>query len=158
MILSSSKRAHMVNEINTVANNFGFTFIEGRNNNRAYEFVLSGNNVNYIVIVSAGTGNNSDLITFKDMNTDGFFRVFLSNHEQIAQFISCVWINYLVNGESMCKVSKISGWKRNNFAVLAYGSQMILHKNVLQQAMIRDMLKVVNATIDREGRLIINLD
>lgn len=155
MILSSVRRAYVVNEVSKVANNFGLTFIEGQSSNRTYDFVLSGNNINYLIIVIADTGNNSDLVTFKDMNSGSFFRVSLHNYEQLTQFISLIWINYLTSGESMCKVAKPKGWKRNYVAILAYGSQMAIHKNVLQQAMIRNMVNVVNAEINREGKLII---
>lgn len=155
MILSSVRRAYVVNEVSKVANNFGLTFIEGQSSNRTYDFVLSGNNINYLIIVIAGTGNNSDLVTFKDMNSGSFFRVSLNNYEQLTQFISLIFINYLVSGESMCKVAKPKGWKRNHIAILAYGCKMVIHKNVLQQAMIRNMVNVVNAEIDREGKLII---
>lgn len=155
MILSSVRRAYVVNEVSKVANNFGLTFIEGQSSNRTYDFVLSGNNINYLIIVIAGTGNNSDLVTFKDMNSGSFLRVSLNNYEQLTQFISLIFINYLVSGESMCKVAKTKGWKRNHVDILAYGCKMVIHKNVLQQAMIRNIVNVVNAEINREGKLII---
>ena len=155
MLLSRVRRAYVINEVNKVANNYGFKFIEGQSSNRTYDFILSGNNINYLVIVIAGTGNNSDLVTFKNMNGRSFFRVSLNNYEQLTQFISLIWINYLNSGESMCKVAKLKGWKRNHVAIQAFGGQAVIHKNVLKWAMIRNMLNVVNATIDREGRLII---
>lgn len=155
MILSSVRRAYVVNEVSKAANNFGFNFIEDKSCSHTYDFVLSGNNINYLIIVIAGTGNNSDLVTFKDMNSGSLLRVSLNNYEQLTQFISLIFINYLVSGESMCKVTKTKGCKRNHVAILAYGCKMVIHKNVLQQAMIRNMLNVVNATIDREGKLII---
>ena len=111
-----------------------------------------------MIIVSAETGKDSDLVTFKDMNSGGYFLVFLHDCEQIIQFISLIWVNYLIGGKSMCKVVELKGWKRNHVLAHAYGTQMIIHKNVLKEAMIRNMLIVTNATIDREGRLILNMN
>ena len=133
MLLSSGRRVYIVNEVNRAVNNHGLMLSECERNRYTYTFILRGNNINYEVYVPRGTREDGGLITFKDMNKGSFFRVYLNTPEQVVQFIDFIWIPYLLSGgASMSKVSKAQCFKRNHLEVLAYGTQVTLHKNVVQ--------------------------
>ena len=99
--------------------------------------------------------NKYDIITIYNNINRSFINVILNNIDELIEFVGIVFTRYQRFGVLQFKIIDKIYNGRKLLILDETGNKYLISSNVLKQAMIRDMLNVVNATINREGKLII---